>query len=42
MARSPPVLRQQQEFKHCCYGKGVEDHLGLGAGSSRSTPSVPW
>jgi hypothetical protein len=22
-------LRQRQEYEHCCYGKGVEDDLGL-------------
>ena len=21
-----------KKYKHCCYGKGVEDYLGLGSG----------
>src|SRR5262245_62186854 len=28
-----------KKYKHCCYGKGVEDDLGLGAG--RRQPQYP-
>src|SRR5262249_34582117 len=28
-----------KKYKHCCYGKGVEDDLGLGAG--RREPQYP-